>query len=301
MADNTTQTGSAVIAADEATTLNGAASSGVLVQRVKVTFGDDGTARDVSANYPLPIDNPDLVVASSLSALGSVVVPTAGGNGVVGIQVSGTFVATLAFEATTDGTNWFAVNGVASVIGTQVSTTTAPGQWRVNSGGYQQVRVRATAYTSGTIPITMVATSASTMTTLAEPLPVGVNQIGTVGEMRASTLAVTATAALSTAATVTLPAAGAGLFHYVTSVQITAYSAAARTGSATPWVVTTTNLPGSPAWTFSTAGAIGATDTQTLTPTTPMKASAANTATTVAGPAATSVIWRITVTYFVAA
>jgi hypothetical protein len=55
MADNTTQTGTATIAADDVTTLNGAASSGVLVQRVKQGFGDDGDHRDVSHAYPLPV------------------------------------------------------------------------------------------------------------------------------------------------------------------------------------------------------------------------------------------------------
>lgn len=55
MSDNTTQVGNATIAADDVTTLNGGASSGVLVQRVKATFGDDGTARDVSATFPLPV------------------------------------------------------------------------------------------------------------------------------------------------------------------------------------------------------------------------------------------------------
>lgn len=59
MADNTTlNTGSGgdVIATDEVTTLNGSASSGVKVQRVKVMFGDDATARDVSLAFPLPVD-----------------------------------------------------------------------------------------------------------------------------------------------------------------------------------------------------------------------------------------------------
>src|SRR3954471_16708866 len=55
MAENTTQTGNATIAADDVTTLNGAASSGVLVQRMKPTYGDDGTARDVSDAFPLPV------------------------------------------------------------------------------------------------------------------------------------------------------------------------------------------------------------------------------------------------------
>jgi hypothetical protein len=56
MADNTAQGGTAVIAADDVTTLNGAASSAVLVQRVKPMFGPDNSARDVSGAYPLPVD-----------------------------------------------------------------------------------------------------------------------------------------------------------------------------------------------------------------------------------------------------
>lgn len=55
MADNTIQTDADTIATDDVTTLNGSASSGVKVQRIKVLFGDDGTARDVSTSFPLPI------------------------------------------------------------------------------------------------------------------------------------------------------------------------------------------------------------------------------------------------------
>jgi hypothetical protein len=55
MADNTVQTGTDVISTDDVTTLNGSVSSGVKVQRVKSTYGDDGTSRDVSQAFPLPV------------------------------------------------------------------------------------------------------------------------------------------------------------------------------------------------------------------------------------------------------
>ena len=48
MADNTPQTGSATIAADDI-------GGGVLVQRVKPCFGADGTATDPSAATPFPV------------------------------------------------------------------------------------------------------------------------------------------------------------------------------------------------------------------------------------------------------
>ena len=58
MADNTTLntgTGGDNIATDDVATLNGAASSGVKVQRVKVGFGADGDFNDVNGNSPLPV------------------------------------------------------------------------------------------------------------------------------------------------------------------------------------------------------------------------------------------------------
>lgn len=115
-----------------------------------------------------------------------------------------------------------------------------------------------------------------------------------------ATLAVTATAATGVAATATLPAAGAGLFHYITHIGIELYATAARTGGATPLLVTTTNLPGSPVWDFDTAEAIGAVIRLVLPFGTPLKASAANTATTIVAPIATTGIWRINVFYYTA-
>jgi hypothetical protein len=65
MADNTLQTGSANIAADDVTTLNGAGSSGVLVQRVKPGFGVDGDFTDASSSNPFPVSLRSLNYPSS--------------------------------------------------------------------------------------------------------------------------------------------------------------------------------------------------------------------------------------------
>lgn len=61
MADNTTQYGNAVISADDV--------GGVLVQRVKVQHGVDGSATDVSTASPLPITAPAALPVSAPSAL----------------------------------------------------------------------------------------------------------------------------------------------------------------------------------------------------------------------------------------
>lgn len=80
-------------------------------------------------------------------------VPT--NTSVDGIYISGTFSATAAFEASIDGTNWFAVNATPVAGGTAVTTTTTGGQWVVNTAGLTYVRVRCSAWTSGAIVVSM--------------------------------------------------------------------------------------------------------------------------------------------------
>ena len=72
----------------------------------------------------------------------------------VGIQVSGTFVGTVTFEATIDGDNWVSVEGASVGDSTSLSTTaTAPGIWRISVLGLSTIRARISAYTSGAITV----------------------------------------------------------------------------------------------------------------------------------------------------
>lgn len=303
-----------------------------------VTLADSaGTLLGTSA-APVPVTAPDTVVTGNITAASGVATQSAGGFTSASLAASSSVVASvsgeatamvgwsgnasanfLVWEGTVDGTNWTPLYGslVTETGAFAITTALATGVIRIPVGGLASIRVRSgTSWTASTVAVTIRVSSGSTSVMLADPLPPGSNAIGSVtlgaaansigsvawlGEMRGSTAAVTVTAASGSAATLTLPAAGVGLFHYVTALDICLYSAAARTGAATPWIVTTTNLPGTPSWTFSTAGAIGATERQWLTPTTPLKSSASNTATTVVGPAATGGIWRITATYFTTA
>ena len=118
-------------------------------------------------------------------------------------------------------------------------------------------------------------------------------------EMRATTLHVTATAAANTAATASLPAAGAGLFHYITSIHLMRNATAALAGSAT-LIHTSANLPGSPAWSVGNAMAAGGTQLDLdYKPATPLKSAVANTITSVTMPAGgLAVLNRINVSYF---
>lgn len=168
------------------------------------------------------------------------------------------------------------------VVGVTVTTTIAK-RYTYNVAGLRRVRVRISAYTSGNITISGRASDAS-YHTYARPVP--------------STLHVTATGA-NAIATVTLPAPGQGLHHYITSIDITRAATAALAGNAL-LTYTTTNLPGSPAWTAGNAMAAGGTqiDVQ-YRPTTPLKSLTSNTATTVVAPAAgVAVSSRINVSYY---
>jgi len=179
MADNTainpiTIVGGDTIATDELTTLNGAASSGVKIQRVKACFGDNNDARDSSASYPLPIKQP------------------------------------------------------------------------------------------------------------------------------VSDKMVTVTAAVNVAATLTLPAPAAGLSIHITDLEVVKLYAVIGVASGAGVIITSTNLPGTPAWT--TEQVVGAEGSVVrvvkLTPTTPLKAAAAAVAVTVVAPQQLQTIWRINATYF---
>lgn len=123
------------------------------------------------------------------------------------------------------------------------------------------------------------------------------------GVSRPADLTVSATAASGGIATATLPAAGAGLYHYITAIEIIRYAAAIIVGSSTPNTVTTTNLPGSLAWTCSSAANAAGIITDRLAENysgAPLRSAAANTATTIVGPATLSVVWRINVHYYTA-
>lgn len=116
--------------------------------------------------------------------------------------------------------------------------------------------------------------------------------------LRASDTAVVAQPAANLGATLTLPAAGVGLYHYITSIRIGRSATAALVGSAA-LSVTTTNLGGI-AWRLGNAMSIGGSvrDVE-LSPTTPMRSAAPNVATTIVLPVpGAAVLWDALVTYF---
>ena len=113
--------------------------------------------------------------------------------------------------------------------------------------------------------------------------------------------AVSVTAAANTALTLTIPAAGAGLFHYVTSIEIYRTATAALAGTAT-LVITSTNLNGM-AWSVGNAMAAGGTQIDVSRQDDfPIKSAVANTNSTIVMPApGAAVLWRAQVNYYTGA
>ena len=77
------------------------------------------------------------------------------GQSIVGIQITGTFVATLAFEGSLDGTNWVSLF-FKTPSGDEASSATAAGIFTGSVAGLKHVRVKASAYTSGSAVITII-------------------------------------------------------------------------------------------------------------------------------------------------
>lgn len=231
-----------------------------------------------------------LFIAGNLGALNSEVIQFADGCSTVTLDLRGTFSLTVEVAGTVDGVNWTLIPmrpiNQASVLYVAAIAGTTAGAWVGMCAGFRQVRARVTAYTSGSATTTLAASTAP-----YDPMIYGpnTNSIGTtLGTAGAAT-------------TLTLAAPGAGLRHYLTYLAINRFATALLTAGTAPVAVTTTNLPGSLAFSFAAdAAAQGTLDRWREDFAFPIAASAQNTATTIVCPATTSVIWRVTAGFYVA-
>lgn len=85
-------------------------------------------------------------------------------------QITGTFVATVNWEATVDGTNWVALYAVNCATGAVATTATVPGLYQVVLGGARLFRARLT-WTSGT-SVTVTGLGVEDGVAVAAPLSV---------------------------------------------------------------------------------------------------------------------------------
>ena len=243
-------------------------------------------SRDLSTGTLHPREN--IVGSGTLGALNAEIVINADGASTASLDMRGTFNLTVEVAGSVDGVNWtlLPVRPVSGGSYAAAIAGTAAGAWVATCAGFAKVRARATAYTSGAATAVLLAST-------------GMLDDRLLGEVSSQT--VTNTGAAGAAVTLTLAAAGAGLRHYITGLHLERHAAAALTAGATPTVITTTNLPGSLAFSIPVdAGPAGGIYEKIFEPARALMASAQNTATTIVAGAVTSVIWRLTATYYIA-
>jgi hypothetical protein len=102
------------------------------------------------------LDQGFINAGTTCATTGACVSAVVGQSSSITIQIVGTFSATLSFEATADGTTWVAAQAQNLADGTISTSTTAAGAFSLSNVGVQQVRVRASAYTSGGAQVSFV-------------------------------------------------------------------------------------------------------------------------------------------------
>lgn len=82
------------------------------------------------------------------------------GMGSAGVQITGTFVGTLQFEQTIDNATWMTLSLTPNGGSVGVTSATATGLWFGSIAGAKKMRVRFSAFTSGTANVSTSVTSA---------------------------------------------------------------------------------------------------------------------------------------------
>ena len=230
----------------------------------------------------------NLIANGLLGALNAEIIVPADGSSIVALDLRGTFNMTIEVSGTIDGSNYVLIPMRSRLGGIYVAAIagSVAGAWIGDCSGYRSVRARVTAYTSGSAQATLVTESGLLNDSLMGMVtPSLVTTLGTAGA----------------ATTLTLPTPGAGLRHYLSYLSINRFATALLTAGAAPIAVTTTNLPGTLAFSFAAdAAAAGSLDRWREDFAYPLVASAQNTATTIVCPATPSVIWRVTAGFYVA-
>jgi len=215
------------------TTSAGAPQDGFMVEALYGSGANTLNVRTTSVTRygtPVAIDSQTFGSITASGTAAALALACAG-LATVAVEVTGTWSATLEFDATIDGTNWYPIQcyqstttGVQS-IGT---TTTTNGLFVIPAAGAKEVRVNPTAYVSGTAVVTMRGSARPQhlrVTTPQLPLLLGAGG-GLKVDGSGTTLPVTNLATpkygTATAMTCTLAALASGAARGATAVQNTA-------------------------------------------------------------------------------
>ena len=248
-------------------------------------------SRDFSAGNLHPREN--IAATGNIVAVNGTVTINADGCATATLFVGAGLTATLVLEGSIDGSNWQAMPvrllSPGGGYGPFLQSMSFVGTAAIFTGPcsmFTQVRVRCSAYTSGSASATLAADNAVT----------SIDAL-----LRPSDGHVTNTGAAAAAVTLTLAAPPVGLYHHITRLIIQRHATALLTAAATPVIVTTTNLPGSRAFSIPADAALqGTVYSEICEPAAPIRSAVAATATTIVCPGTTGVIWRVAADFITA-
>lgn len=112
----------------------------------------------IASDQIVPVKGQSVGTTGNITTLNGSVAVAPNGDGGAYIDLRGTFVATVTFQGSVDGTTFFNIPAMPAGSAQNVATVTSatvPGAWQVNCAGMVSVRATATAFTSGTITATL--------------------------------------------------------------------------------------------------------------------------------------------------
>ncbi len=144
---------------------NGTGPAAVKPASTAAVAADPSLVVALSPNTATPLQT-DRTTSGTISGTNQVVPISAAGVNQTAFQFAGAWVATIIFEGTVDNITWFPIPAFQVGVGdgtltAVTSSTLHNGIVRVPSSGFQQVRARSTAFTSGPVTITVEASAES--------------------------------------------------------------------------------------------------------------------------------------------
>lgn len=174
MADDVTLPGTgAVIATDDI-------GSGRQVQLVKPVYGDDSFSTMASLTNPFPVAEQPLVITGTTTSTTTFIASTdVSGYSHFRFSVPQGIAATIVIEMSNDNTNWTTPHFMVSTVPTILGNVSASSSSIILSSSAQYglgwcvgryIRVRCTAYTSGTVSMTLSLLKGPSPLTLTFPI-----------------------------------------------------------------------------------------------------------------------------------
>lgn len=148
---------------------------------IDVAIGS-GTESLMTSTNGMPVRSAVVQQATNnLTAAAQAQTFTLQGEAAMTVQLAGTWVGTVVFEASNDNSNWSTINAQRAgdnTITQTVSNTAGDDVYRLGIAGFLFVRTRCSAYTSGTIVVTSATSMSAATAVLSASLPAGTADIG---------------------------------------------------------------------------------------------------------------------------